>query len=63
MSIEKPYLRTQIAIRVLVWWPFCDFFFGILIPTLVRLHVARGRWRNAKNRKWCFLMKMCVFLM
>ena len=26
----KPYLRTKIAVGVIVWWPFCDFLRQIL---------------------------------
>ena len=36
----KPYLRTKIALRVIVWWPFCDFFFKNLIPALVKLMIS-----------------------
>ena len=36
----KPYLRTKIALRVVVWWPFCDFFFKNLIPALVKVSIG-----------------------
>ena len=37
----KPYLRTNIALRVIVWWPFCDFFKKNLIPALVKVTIGR----------------------
>ena len=50
----KPYLRTQIALRVIVWWPFCDFFLEILIPALVKVaigqHGALARYTDFFNR-------------
>ena len=37
----KPYLRTKIALRVIVWWPFCDFCFENLIPALVKVTIGQ----------------------
>ena len=37
----KPYLRIKIRLRVIVWWPFCDFFFINRIPALVKLTSAK----------------------
>ena len=46
----KPYLRTRIALRVVVWWPFCDFFFKNLIPTLVKVSIGPcGAWKRYKR--------------
>ena len=50
----KPYLRTKIALRVIVWWPFCDFFLKNLIPALVKVSIgqrgARKRYKHFFNR-------------
>ena len=40
-SNGKPYLRIKIRLRVIVWWPFCDFFFINRIPALVKLTSAK----------------------
>ena len=47
----KPYLRTKIALRVIVWWPFCDFFKKNLIPTLVKMTIGQKRKRKDMREK------------
>ena len=37
----KPFLRIKIRLRVIVWWPFCDFFFINRIPAFVKLTSAK----------------------
>ena len=39
----KPYLRMRIPLAMIVLWPFCDFFFKNLIPTLAKLAFAKKR--------------------
>ena len=39
----KPYLRRRIRIGMSVWWPFCDFFGGIIILMLVKLALTKKR--------------------
>ena len=61
----KPYLRTKIALRVIVWWPFCDFFKKNLIPALVKVtigqHGARKRYKHLFNRCHSFQGKSIHF--
>ena len=63
----KPYLRTKIALRVVVWWPFCDFFFKNLIPALVKVSIgqcgARKRYKHFFNRCHFFQGKSIGFEM
>ena len=47
----KPYLRTKIALRVIVWWPFCDFFKKNLIPALVKVTIGQKRKRKDMREK------------
>ena len=47
----KPYLRTKIALRVIVWWPFCDFFKENLIPALVKVTIGQKRKRKDMREK------------
>ena len=56
----KPYLRIKIRLRVIVWWPFCDFFFINRIPALVKLTSAKrgghdfffpSSWKHHENIK------------
>ena len=56
----KPYLRIKIRLRVIVWWPFCDFFFTNRIPALVKLTSAKrgghdfffpSSWKHHENIK------------
>ena len=53
----KPYLRTKIALRVIVWRPFCDFLKKNLIPALVKVTIGQKRKRKdmrekVENRVW-----------
>ena len=63
----KPYLRTKIALRVIVWWPFCDFFKKNLIPALVKVTIGqcgtRKRYRRLFNRCHFFQGKSIHFEM
>ena len=63
----KPYLRTKIALRVFVSWPFCDFFLKNLIPTLVKVRIgqcaARKRYKRFFNRCHFFQGKSIGFEM
>ena len=61
----KPYLRIKIRLRVIVWWPFCDFFFTNRIPALVKLTSAKrgghdfffpSSWKHHEN------IKIVIFL-
>ena len=47
----KPYLRTKIALRVIVWLPFCDFFKKNLIPALVKVTIGQKRKRKDMREK------------
>ena len=47
----KPYLRTKIALRVIVWRPFCDFFKKNLIPALVKVTIGQKRKRKDMREK------------
>ena len=47
----KLYLRTKIALRVIVWWPFCDFFKKNLIPALVKVTIGQKRKRKDMREK------------
>ena len=48
----KPHLRSKIRVRVLVWWPTCDFCFENRIPTLVELGIAsNGAPENLESHK------------
>ena len=63
----KPYLRTKIALRVIVWWPFCDFFKKNLIPALVKVTIGqcgtRKRYKHFFNRCHFFQGKSIHFEM
>ena len=57
----KPYLRSKIGIRVLVWGPFCDFFFRIVILALVKLIIPEkghmiNKWKKKEEELNVFLM-------
>ena len=47
----KPYLRTKIALRVIVWRPFCDIFKKNLIPALVKVTIGQKRKRKDMREK------------
>ena len=39
----KPYLRIKIRLRVIVWWPFCDFFFYKSFPCPGKTDIGETR--------------------